>query len=199
MLRKFCRRFPRSIGVSLLPAGKPVPEPLRSDLKKRIEEWEEPLWQIDRDPYSADVEALVKAVELAVEFDEFYSEKHFALAEKFLKLAQERFREIEENDAHPWSDDKGLIVRGYRSSIDESCQPFGLEVPETLDLSKPVPLLVWLHGRGDKITDLHFLERCLTKSQALGGQVGDQKSAIILHPFGRQCVGWETRRGKRYF
>ena len=35
--------------------------------------------------------------------------------------------------------------------------PYGLEIPEGLDLSKPVPLYVWLHGRGDKDTDLHFI------------------------------------------
>ena len=60
-----------------------------------------------------------------------------------------------------------------------------------LDLSKPVPLVVWLHGRGDKTTDLHFLERCAAKHQAFGGLLGEQTDAIILHPFGRQCVGWK--------
>ena len=90
-----------------------------------------------------------------------------------------------------WTRSTGLVVRGYYSSIDGSPQPYGLEIPETLDLSKPVPLLVWLHGRGDKITDMHFLQRCRTKSQAMGGFVKDQQEAIILHPFGRQCVGWK--------
>ena len=108
-----------------------------------------------------------------------------------LDRGEERLRLLDEEDQTPWTDARGLVVRGYESSIDGSVQPYGLEIPENLDLSKPVPLLVWLHGRGDKITDLHFVQRCLTRSQALGGKVADQQDAIIVHPFGRQCVGWK--------
>ncbi|MDF1811989.1 MAG: prolyl oligopeptidase family serine peptidase [Verrucomicrobiales bacterium] len=173
------------------PAGMEMPADLRQKIEKSLEPYEERLWEISDQPYSGDVEVLVKAVQLAVRHNEFYSEKHFALAEKYLKLAEERYHEIEENKAHPWSDDTGLVIRGYRSSIDESCQPYGLEISPDLDLSKPVPLVVWLHGRGDKTTDIHFLERCASKHQAFGGLLGKQNEAIILHPFGRQCVGWK--------
>ncbi|MEM7699222.1 MAG: alpha/beta hydrolase-fold protein, partial [Verrucomicrobiota bacterium] len=116
---------------------------------------------------------------------------HFDLATKYLDLAEARHRELVEEGTSSWVEKQGLLVRGYRSEIDRSYQPFGLEIPESLDLTKPVPLLVWLHGRGDKITDLHFLERCATKSQAFGGFVSEQEDAIILHPFGRHCVGWK--------
>lgn len=173
------------------PGGLELPDPIREKVDAELALYVDRLWEISDHPYSGDVEALVKAVELAVRFQEFYDKKHFALPEKFLDLAKARYLEIEEEETHSWSDDTGLVIRGYRSRIDDSCQPYGLEISAELDLSKPVPLVVWLHGRGDKITDLHFLERCLNKHQAFGGLLGEQNEAIILHPFGRQCVGWK--------
>ena len=66
-------------------------------------------------------------------------------------------------------------------------QPYGLEVPQDLDLDKPVPLWVWLHGRGDKTTDLYFIDQRLKKA----GEFRPD-NAIVLHPFGRQCIGWKS-------
>ncbi|MAS97114.1 MAG: hypothetical protein CMO55_28315 [Verrucomicrobiales bacterium] len=164
----------------------------RAALEKRSSKLSEQVWTIDYREYSADVGVLTKAVEFALDHNEFYSEKEIPVATELLDIAEQRIKELEKGEALPsWLEQRGLVIRGYRSNIDDSYQPYGLEIPETLDLSKPVPLLVWLHGRGDKITDMHFLQRCRTKSQAMGGFVKDQQEAIILHPFGRQCVGWK--------
>ena len=173
------------------PGGLQLPDDQLSAARKELGEYKERLWEISNEEYSGDVEAIFKAVDLALDHKEFYSEKHFALVDKYLQIGKQRFNEVYENEAHPWTKETGLIVRGYRSSVDDSCQPYGLEVSDKLDLSKPVPLIVWLHGRGDKITDLHFMERCATKHQAFGGFLGEQSEAIVVHPFGRQCVGWK--------
>ncbi len=178
------RRIPPTNGLEY-PAEK------REKLDRRIKDYSDRLWEIEDNAYVGDVGALAKAVEFALKHNEFFKKEEFPLAEEILAIADERFVELNEKDTHSWTDQRGLVIRGYQSSIDKSFQPFGLEIPENLDLSKPVPLLVWLHGRGDKVTDLHFLKRCLTKSQALGGMVADQQDCIILHPFGRQCIGWK--------
>src|SRR5207237_6741082 len=89
-------------------------------------------------------------------------------------------------DDRPWRRATGLVVRGYRSMIDRSVQPYGLVIPENHDFAKPCPLYVWLHGRGDKNTDLHFLYERATKV----GQIAPP-GAIVLHAFGRQCVGYK--------
>lgn len=178
------RRLPPTNGV-------PISEETRTMLEARVAEWKDRVWEIDFKEHAADVGALVKAVDLALQHGEFYQEKEIPIATGMLELAARRHREIDEADTASWTEQRGLVIRGYQSSIDESYQPYGLEIPESLDLSKPVPLLVWLHGRGDKVTDLHFLERCRTKSQAFGGFVKEQEEVIILHPFGRQCVGWK--------
>lgn len=176
----------------LPPPGTVVwPEAVRTALEERVAAYGERIWEIDHKDHAADVAVLVKAVDFALRHNEFYSEKEMPLAAEMLDLADRRYEALAEEDARPWLDEKGLVIRGYRSTIDDSYQPYGLEIPESLDLSRPVPLLVWLHGRGDKTTDLHFLQRCRTKSQAFGGLIGDQQEAVVLHPFGRHCVGWK--------
>ena len=79
------------------------------------------------------------------------------------------------------------MVRGYYSSIDDSPQPYGLEIPEGFDFTKPAPLYVWLHGRGDKTTDMHFIHQRMTRK----GQVTPE-NAIVVHPFGRHCMGFKS-------
>ncbi len=177
------RRLPTVGGIE-------IPSEIRQSLETRLDRWKERLVELNGEPAEADIAVLVKAVQYALRFGEFYNEKDLPLPGELLDLADERFSRWKGDD-FSLGESKGLTVRGYRSSIDDSFQPFGLEIPENLDQSKPVPLLVWLHGRGDKITDLHFIRRCLTKSQALGGFVAEQEECIVLHPFGRQCVGWK--------
>ncbi|MBI1368182.1 MAG: prolyl oligopeptidase family serine peptidase [Planctomycetes bacterium] len=135
-----------------------------------------------------DIEMLVKAVDLALAFDEFYNPKDAAKADTLLQLANERLDALAKGE-HPWATQHGNVVRGYRSEVDGSVQPYGLEIPENLDLSKPVPLYVWLHGRGDKVTDLHFLVDRLHGHAPISSFISD---AIIVHPFGRQCIGYKS-------
>ncbi len=168
-----------------------LPPELRDPLEKRVSSLSEQIRKIERDPHAADAAVLVKAVDFALRNGEFYSDKEFPRAATMLDLADERLRALGRKGQRPWLKQRGLVVRGYRSQIDQSYQPYGLEIPESLDLSRPVPLLVWLRGRGDKATDLHFLEQCRTRSQAFGGFYKEQAEAIVLHPFGRHCVGWK--------
>ncbi|MCB1065479.1 MAG: prolyl oligopeptidase family serine peptidase [Verrucomicrobiae bacterium] len=178
------------IDRKLPPPGIEIPAVLRTQLEARLEKFLDDAWGAGNHPLEPDVAVFGKAVRLALLHGEIYSEKELPLLAEMLDLGEARLKQLEEGST-PWTSQRGLLVRAYRSRIDGSIQPYGLEIPETLDLSKPVPLLVWLHGRGDKTTDLHFMKRCLGKSQALGGKVPDQQDAIIVHPFGRHCVGWK--------
>jgi predicted esterase len=87
----------------------------------------------------------------------------------------------------PWATQRGRVVRGFRSRIDDSVQPYGLVLPEHHDFQKPAPLYVWLHGRGDKQTDMHFISERLARD----GQI-KPAGAIVLHPFGRHCLGFKS-------
>ncbi|MGI9243350.1 MAG: prolyl oligopeptidase family serine peptidase, partial [Verrucomicrobiales bacterium] len=134
-------------------------------------------------PRRADLQIFHKAIAYALEFGEFYRGKDLEVVRTMVLAADQCADEIRGGKEAL----RGLRVCGYRSSIDGSVQPYGLEVPESLDLDKPVPLWVWLHGRGDKETDLYFIGKRLKKQ----GQFRPQ-DAIVLHPFGRQCIGWKS-------
>jgi len=173
----------------LPPAGIEIPSEVKAGLQRRLSDFKQQADPLIGHELFADVEIFSKALRYALDLGEFYSEKDFAVAEKTIDQAFERLDQLKAGDS-PWTVQRGLLVRGYRSSIDDSVQPYGLHIPEKLDLGQEVPLLIWLHGRGDKVTDMHFIQRCLSKNSALGGFF-DAENVITVHPFGRQCVGWK--------
>jgi dienelactone hydrolase len=56
-----------------------------------------------------------------------------------------------------WESRKGRIVRGYRSRVDGSVQPYGLIIPDSYDGSKPMRLDVVLHGRAEQSNEVSFI------------------------------------------
>ncbi|MEN9019536.1 MAG: hypothetical protein ABF370_03400, partial [Verrucomicrobiales bacterium] len=137
-------------------------------------------------PRYADVAIYSKAVRLAHRHGEFYGEKASGYVDEALDRAEERLSALAKNQT-PWLKAGGLITCGFRSKLDDSIQPYGLEIPDGLNLSKKVPLYVWLHGRGDKNTDLYFLRDREKKRSPFKFEDG-----ITLHPFGRQCIGFKA-------
>lgn len=141
---------------------------------------------------AADADIFLKAARYALEFHEWYDKKAADGVRKMTTLldeAEKRITALRRNET-PWMDGAGQKVLGFYSKIDDSPQPYGVEVPEGLDLkSKPVPLWIWLHGRGDTLTDLHFVYARLTAKKP--GQF-QPKDAIVIHPFGRYCNGWKS-------
>ncbi|MBA4018410.1 MAG: hypothetical protein C0483_14685 [Pirellula sp.] len=138
---------------------------------------------------NADVDILLKAVRYALLHGEFFDhKKDLARAETLLDLAEDRL-ELMTEEGDILAEKRGPMARGFYSAIDGSAQPYGLIVPEKLDLSKPAPLYVWLHGRGDTSCDLQFISGFLgTKSP---GPL-QPANAIVLHPFGRYCNGYKS-------
>lgn len=128
-----------------------------------------------------DIEVLLKGASYALANGEFYSPGEVKAALEQIKLGGERLEELLAGKPS-WTSAKKLVVRGYRSEIDDSVQPYGLVIPEQLDLSKPCPLYVWLHGRGDKMTEVAFISQRLRSAGDLAPD-----NAIVLHPYGRYC------------
>lgn len=170
----------------LPPAGRPLPEADVRQLDNAVSLLEARLAAVREHPLRADVAIYAKAVRFALKFGEFYGDKDWAKAEQAIERANQRVTELSAGRS-PWTSQRGLLVRGFTSRIDGSAQPYGLVIPQDLDLSRPAPLYVWLHGRGDKQTDLHFIH----ERQSSTGQVAP-RDAIVLHPFGRQCLGFKS-------
>ncbi len=129
----------------------------------------------------ADVAIYPKAVRWALDYDEFYKPSDIADAEKLLATGRARLKELQAGAMEPtWTKALGLVVRGYISILDDSVQPYGLHIPEDLDLTKSPPLYIWLHGRQEKTPDLQFI---LDRTRNKGKFAADD--AITVHPFGR--------------
>ncbi|MGB0583097.1 MAG: prolyl oligopeptidase family serine peptidase, partial [Limisphaerales bacterium] len=112
----------------------------------------------------------------------FYRTKDFAFAEKLLAMGAERAQELRVGKT-PWNDQTGLVVRAYVSSIDGSLQPFGLWIsPEWKRDGNRRRLDVWYHGRNDKLSEVSFLDRRLSRPAPFSPPNG-----IVLYPYGRFC------------
>jgi dienelactone hydrolase len=128
-----------------------------------------------------DVEIFHKAVAWSLDDDTFYSPKEVAFAKHLLTEGRERAAQLRAKQA-PWLTARGLIVRGYRSKIDGSVQPYGLVINNDVAPTAPTPLMVWLLGRGEKRTELAFL------AEREGGPAQlAPKGTITLVPYGRFC------------
>lgn len=130
-----------------------------------------------------DVEIFHKAVDWALRFDEFYATNQVTIARELLAQGRERAEWLRQGLA-PWTKATGLVVRGYRSRIDGSVQPYGLVVPDSFGAMPTLPhrLDFWFHGRGEKLTELDFIHQ-RNRSRGEFAPPG----AFVLHPYGRYC------------
>ncbi|HYF00971.1 MAG TPA: prolyl oligopeptidase family serine peptidase, partial [Planctomycetota bacterium] len=129
----------------------------------------------------ADVEIYHKAVRWALQYNEIYDLKEIPVARQLLKEGLDRVKALR-NGRSPWTTATGLVPKGYDSRIDGSVQPYGLVIPETYDPKKKTRLDAWFHGRGEKLTELAFLQQRRTSKGEF-----TPPDAIVLHLYGRYC------------
>lgn len=127
-----------------------------------------------------DVEVFHKAVDWALRYQEFHKPAEFKAAAEALAEGKLRAGQLKDG-RHPWTTQKGLVVRGYRSKIDGSVQPYGMVVPESYS-GAPARLDAWCHGRGETLSELAFIDQRRKQT----GQIAPA-GALVLHPYGRYC------------
>lgn len=161
-------------------------------LQERLDTLTKDYAGVSKHERAADVEIFLKAVRYAIEFHEWYDKKPEDGMKKATALLDEAALRIDalKKNRTPWLEGSGQKVLGFRSKIDDSAQPYGVEIPEGLNYkSKPTPMWIWLHGRGDTATDLNFVYSRLNAKKP--GQF-QPKDSIVIHPFGRYCNGWKS-------
>ncbi len=174
------------IARRLPPVGMEVPTAQLATWRQQLLGLKQRLAVLDS-PHEADIAVLIKACEYAIDLQEFYRETDFKKVDRLLELARARLAELAAGKPS-WLAVEERQVRGFRSKVDGSVQPVGLVFSKGVSAAEhPVPLYVWLHGRGDKATDLHFICERLDRD----GQITPD-GAIVVHPFGRQCVGYKS-------
>ncbi len=137
------------------------------------------------DDLIADVAVYAKAAEWILRYpEEFFTPAYVANALAELDRGIERANQLERG-ASPWTQQKGRLVRGYRSRVDGSIQPYGMIIPESYDGSKPVRLDVVLHGKGATLNEVSFLAAHDAAAPAPAGQ-----DHLQLEVFGRTNNGY---------
>jgi dienelactone hydrolase len=131
--------------------------------------------------YLPDIEIYHKAVDWALRYDEFFAPKEVATARHLLAEGRARAADLRQGRA-PWLEATGLVVRGYRSKLDGSVQPYGLFVPATWHREERNRLEVWLLGRGEKRSELAFI----TEREHAPPPIVP-RDTLVLIPYGRYC------------
>ena len=165
--------------------GIDIPANVRERLQAQVTGLESKIDKLCRSSASErllpDVEIYRNAVRYALHQNIFREQSEFQVAETLVAQGIERANQLEQGKT-PWTTTTGLVVRGYRSQIDDSVQPYGLVVPESFDPSanRRHRLDIWHHGRALNGTELRFLN----DRQTQPGQF-TPKDTIVLHTFGR--------------
>ncbi|MCM8530154.1 MAG: prolyl oligopeptidase family serine peptidase [Lentisphaeraceae bacterium] len=168
------------------PKGIVIDQARATSIKGMITKLKEHLTKLSSQE-KAEVDVFIKALDFAFQNNEFYKkDKDLQKAEKLVKEAFKRLQALKGKKT-PWQISAGKTVRAFYSEIDDSPQPYILEIPKGLDLSKPQSLIIWLHGRGDKVTDMHFMANGLNNKLKF-----PEQKAITVHPLGRQCIGYKS-------
>jgi dienelactone hydrolase len=126
----------------------------------------------------ADVRVLHRAAGLMDEFDEYSRADDVAILAVLLAECESRRDSVMRGEC-PWTHATGSVIRGYRSRLDGSVQPYVVEVPAMLDRSKPVRLDVVLHGRNDRMNEARFIH------SHRGKRVPEGRTYLTLHVYGR--------------
>ena len=89
----------------------------------------------------------------------------------------------------PWRQEKGCVLRGHRSRIDGSAQPYGVVVPQSYDGRRPMRLDVVLHGSMAQ-TGAAMLRFADWFQHPRGGWHAEGGDAIEVYPLGRVTNGY---------
>ncbi|MBX9580684.1 MAG: prolyl oligopeptidase family serine peptidase [Gemmataceae bacterium] len=168
------------------PAGNDLPPAVEKEIRAGLKELQDLLKGLEKYEFYPDVAVYEKAVRWALDYKEVYDGKKDApgaTVRAVLKSGLERARQLTDGK-HPWTTATGLVVRGYRSKIDGSYQPYGLVVPKSYDFEGDLPhrLDVWWHGRGETLSEANFIDQ---RSKSPGEFT--PRGAFVLHPYGRYC------------
>jgi hypothetical protein len=165
------------------PKGIDLPPADEADIKKGLADLQAEIKAIGKHDLLPDVEVYEKAVRYAVDYKEVFDAKGIPAVKNVLKAGLQRAKELK--DGKPsWPTATGYVLRGYRSKIDGSPQPYGLLVPAGYDFKGDTRhrLDFWWHGRGENLSEVNFM----APQQSASGII-PAPGAFILYPYGRYC------------
>lgn len=179
-----------TLSLCVFAADKPVP-PLgvevsandRAELEKGIAALSAAIDKVKGSELATDVIIYRDAVRFALQYGEFFKPEEVGRAKELLRTGMERADALSRGEA-TWPKATGLVVRGYRSRIDDSVQPYGLVVPPNWTPAAPRKwrLDAWFHGRNETLSEVNFI----AERQSRPGEF-TPPDTIVLHLYGRYC------------
>jgi dienelactone hydrolase len=163
--------------------GVPISDDKRAELVSGCETLAKAIVGLGDQALLPDVIVYYNAVQYAVEQDIFYDEDDVESGLQLIQQGIDRANALKEGAA-PWATQTGLVVRGYRSALDDSIQPYGLVVPDSFEAKadRQHRLDIWHHGRNAKGSELRFLVERQTKPGRF-----TPADTFMLHTYGRYC------------
>jgi hypothetical protein len=169
------------------PRGNDIPQGVKDEIRKELTEFQQLIKEIDNHDLLPDVLIYEKAVRWALDYNEVYDPKNTkspgANVKKVFAAGLERAKQLKDGKT-PWATQTGPVLRGYRSKIDGSVQPYWLIVPKDYDFAAQTKhrLDFWWHGRGETLSEANFMA-----NPAVASGIIPAPGALILHPYGRYC------------
>ncbi len=173
---------------------RPVPPPgividseVRSSLQKELGLLKDQIADLGKSKssivqrYLPDVEVFARAVELALNEDGFFEPKDTERAKQVLQEGLKRASELK-SEKTPWTDGNNgehQTVRGYRSKLDGTVQPYGVVGHSNIGKTRAD---IWCRGRSEKGLELQFIAARMTSPDPIPAP-----GVIMIHPFGRYC------------
>jgi len=128
-----------------------------------------------------DVEVCLKAAEWIVRHGEWFTANSGKQTLDVLDLGIAR-ADLLAAGKHPWTEPKGQVLRGYRSSVDGSVQPYAVIWPTGFDplKKKAYRLDLVLHGRDSSLTEVKFIA-----GHGPNKKVDPAQEAVVVEIYGR--------------
>jgi pimeloyl-ACP methyl ester carboxylesterase len=131
--------------------------------------------------YLPDVEIFSRAIELALNEDGFFDPKDGQRALGVLKEGIARADALAKGQT-PWTRQTGSVVRGFRSKLDGTPQPYGIVYQGDLNTASGIRADIWCRGRSEKGLEVQFLATRMTSPDPVPAP-----GVMMIHPFGRYC------------
>ncbi|MCA9212352.1 MAG: prolyl oligopeptidase family serine peptidase [Planctomycetales bacterium] len=137
-----------------------IPDEDRSGLQNELAHLTSRLAAHAGEQHIADAAVCQKAVEWILRHDEFYSKSYVSQTLSAIELGNRRLESLRRGDA-PWVHQIGMTVRGYRSDVDDSIQPYAVTLPVGYQQNsdRKWPLHVVLHGRAGRMNEVNFIHK----------------------------------------
>jgi hypothetical protein len=184
------------------PPGVPIDDAKRKELTAGLEKLEEKIASLkkskspDAIQFLPDVEIFSKAIRIALTEDGFFDVKEVSGAEKVLAEGLRRADELALADtrilswrnlgsaANPSTNGYFTTVRGFRSKLDGSLQPYGVVYRPRMTTDGTVEKRadIWCRGRSEKGLEMQFLSQRMSNPEP-----APAPGVIMIHPFGRYC------------